>query len=200
MTDIAAAKSELRGLMSSLFAALNPAGLRRLDTRLVRRLTEFAPSADGRTLLGFCPLPDEPEVSPFFRAWLDRGGRLILPVWLGREKMDYRQVTDWSDMEVGRGGIRQPRANAPVVSTDEVDVVVAPGRAFSEACQRLGRGSGCYDALFAERSCLKIGVAYDFQVFPAIPVGETDKPVDVVLTPGRNIDTKARDTQAWPKA
>lgn len=183
-------KTELRRLVKALFAAMPSAELRRLDGRLVRRLAEFAPAAESRTLLGFSPLADEPDLSPFFQTWLDRGGVLALPVWLGRERMEYRRVRDLGDLEPGRGGIRQPRADAPALSADELDVVVAPGRAFSESCERLGRGGGCYDALFARRSCLKIGVAYDFQVFPAVPVGESDMPVDVVLTPGRSIDGK----------
>lgn len=186
MTDIREVKKAWRRLVVQMFALVPRQARRKLDAMLEERLREYVFHSGAAYLLGFAPMLDEPDLSVFFRRWVAEGGKLALPVWLGGEKMRMRRVTDLDrQLQPGRGGILEPVADLPEVSPGDLDLVITPGRVFSETGDRMGRGSGCYDALFRHNNPLKVGVAYDFQVFPEIPTYSGDVPLDLVITPTR---------------
>jgi 5-formyltetrahydrofolate cyclo-ligase len=66
---------------------------------------------------------------------------------------------------------------------DKLDLVVVPGLAFDKSGNRLGRGKGYYDRFLQRLSSRtpSIGLAFDFQIFPDLPVEHTDLPVDKLL-------------------
>ncbi len=98
-------------------------------------------------------------------------------------------VEDWErDLRQAKSGIREPADTLPEAPPEEIDLAVIPGRFFSETCRRLGRGAGCYDRLVRGRTMHRVGVAYDFQIFPAIPAADGDEAMDVVVTPSRVIE------------
>jgi len=61
-------------------------------------------------------------------------------------------------------------------------VILVPGLAFDSSGRRLGRGRGYYDRfLAAHPDIYKIGVCFDFQKVPEVPVDAYDVAVDVVV-------------------
>lgn len=64
------------------------------------------------------------------------------------------------------------------------DLVIVPGVAFTERGDRLGRGGGWYDRLLPQLrdDCATVGVAFDIQVLPELPVEPHDRQVRVVVT------------------
>jgi 5-formyltetrahydrofolate cyclo-ligase len=63
--------------------------------------------------------------------------------------------------------------------------VLVPGVAFDRAGGRLGRGAGYYDRAFpvsAPSAPLLIGVAYEIQRVDRLPLVETDRRMDAVVT------------------
>lgn len=195
MSSIENTKQAWRQVANDVFALVGREDRRLLDSALVERLREIVFSRGAGFLLGFSPLTDEPDLSPFFRHWLADGGRLAMPVWLGGPLMQIREITDMdSQLRRGRAGIMEPHDDLPVVNPSAVDLAVIPGRAFSERRQRIGRGSGCYDRLLSGGP-VSVGVAYDFQVVPVLPETSTDVRVDLLLTPSRLImDKRRKDT------
>lgn len=184
--DIAETKRVWRRLATDMFRLVNREDRRELDGVLSERLREVVFSRQASFLLGYAPMLDEPDLAPFFRNWLADGGRLAMPVWLGGTGMVLREVTDLDrQMRPGRGGILEPAETQPEVAAAQLDLVIAPGRLFSEQRQRLGRGSGCYDVLLSGGGLVSVGVAYDFQVFPILPVVDTDATLDILITPTR---------------
>lgn len=184
--DVREAKKAWRRLVVQMFELVPRQVRRELDAVLEERVREYVFQSGARSLLGFAPMLDEPDLSGFFRRWVAEGGSLALPVWLGGENMLMRRVTDLdAQLRPGRGGILEPLAGLPEVAPDELDLVITPGRVFSEGRARMGRGSGCYDALFRGHRLTKVGVAYDFQVFPEIPTYAGDVSLDLVITPSR---------------
>ena len=111
---------------------------------------------------------------------------MALPLWSGERDLSFRMIGDLDrDLRPGRAGILEPAPRLAEAETGCPAVALTPGRAFSESRQRLGRGAGCYDHLFFRRKLIKIGVCYDFQIFPDLPCGDHDVPMDMVLTPER---------------
>lgn len=70
------------------------------------------------------------------------------------------------------------------LSFKKLDLVIVPALAFDKSGNRLGRGKGYYDR-FLKKIISRIdtiGLAFDFQILPALPVEHTDIPVDKVLS------------------
>ena len=67
----------------------------------------------------------------------------------------------------------------------DLDLVVMPGVAFTEAGARLGHGKGYYDKYLASLRDPKpttIALAFREQILDELPTGPHDVPVDLVLT------------------
>jgi 5-formyltetrahydrofolate cyclo-ligase len=77
------------------------------------------------------------------------------------------------------------------VDYEQIDVALVPGVAFDAAGHRLGRGRGYYDrflrALGGTMGTVPsvppklIGLCFDFQKVPEVPVDANDIPVDMVI-------------------
>ena len=67
---------------------------------------------------------------------------------------------------------------------EELDLVVVPALAFDKDGNRLGRGKGYYDRFLRKISkhTHSIGLAFDFQILPTLPIEQNDVPVSKVLS------------------
>jgi 5-formyltetrahydrofolate cyclo-ligase len=152
------------------------------------RLYAVPELAAAETVLMYVPLPDELDVWPALRAFADAGKRLVLPRCReATHEVDCIAVGDL-DRDLARGtfGIAEPVGDERVVH-DALDAVVSPGRAFDPCGNRVGRGAGYYDRFFktAGFRAFVCGIAYDCQVFAALPSAPHDVPVGAVVTESR---------------
>lgn len=108
----------------------------------------------ARHVLAYNSLKGEPESMPFVEWCRESGKRLSFP------------------------------EDDPLPEPASFDLVVVPGVAFTERGDRLGRGGGWYDRLLPQLrdDCATVGVAFDVQVLPELPVEPHDARVDVVVT------------------
>ena len=70
---------------------------------------------------------------------------------------------------------------------EKIEVVIVPGLAFDLEGYRLGRGGGFYDKFLPLLNCLKIGVAFDFQVVEKLPREDHDAKLDFLVTEKHSI-------------
>ena len=93
-----------------------------------------------------------------------------------------------ADTTAGTWGIREPIPKRCVIADPSaIDVVLAPGVAFTPTGERLGYGGGFYDRLLAgwrPRPAV-IAAAYDIQVVDTVPIVAGDVAVDAVVTESR---------------
>ena len=117
-------------------------------------------------------------------------GKKVLVPWVGdSENMDAVEFTPPEQMEGDKVGVPLPGSTA--IEKDAVDVCITPGLAFSPAGDRLGYGKGYYDRFFARRQVgLAIGVCFECQIFPQVPVDRFDYPMDWVVTEERSFQTE----------
>lgn len=75
----------------------------------------------------------------------------------------------------GAFGILEPPRDRPV-ALSELDALLIPGLGFTREGHRLGQGGGYYDKVLAHVSfpTLRIGLCYDWQILPTLPVVEHD--------------------------
>lgn len=77
-------------------------------------------------------------------------------------------------------GMLEPGPDLPQAHPGLMDMIIVPGSAFSVQGHRLGYGKGFYDRLLAQApQALKVGLAFDVQLFPAADFPQ--EPHDVQL-------------------
>ena len=113
------------------------------------------------------------------------GASLAAPRWNGSSYGLASFAGMDGPLDVGPLGIREPPASAQAVDPASVTVWIVPGVAFTADGRRLGQGGGWYDRLLAaaDPAAAKLGVAYDFQVVPEVPVEPHDMRLSAVVTP-----------------
>lgn len=118
--------------------------------------------------------------------------RLVaVPRVIGTE-MDFFWIQSLEEAAVGTMGILEPQKGRPAYLQDGT-VILIPGLAFGMDGSRLGYGGGYYDRFLGrpgenqKKNCLKIGIAYDFQIFETLPKDPHDCLLDWILTPTQTI-------------
>lgn len=142
----------------------------------IEALPEFK---SAKTVLAYWSMPDEVHTHDFVMKWYQKK-RIILPLVVG-ENLELREFTGMDCMVVGPAfGILEP-AKGNVAKDIAIDIVITPGLAFDNNGNRLGRGKGYYDRLFKNKKTFKVGVCFDFQVVPLVPVEGYDVPMDKII-------------------
>jgi 5-formyltetrahydrofolate cyclo-ligase len=182
--DVAAEKNALRVAARARLAQLGPEERRARSEKLLARLMELATWQAARRVAVFAPLPTEPDLDLLWANDGLHGKECAYPRIAGAEMCLWR-VRGPEDLQPGRWGLREPAltATAPMALA-EFDLVLVPGLAFDGFGARLGRGGGFYDRLLAEKpaTTIALGMAFAFQIVPAIPLAQHDAKMDVVLT------------------
>lgn len=82
----------------------------------------------------------------------------------------------------GYMGITEPDSSLPVLE-EKSGVIIVPGVAFDKKCNRSGYGKGFYDRFLAKYpDLIKIGIAFEFQIFDEIETNIFDIPMDYIIT------------------
>lgn len=191
MSTTAPDKASLRLALRSALAALTPADRRNHAAMACRRLVASRWFGAARLIMVYSPMRHELDPAPLAIDASRQGKAICLPRadWTNHV-LDPRLIGAWGEgLVMGRFDIPEPGADAPPVDHRAIDLVIVPGLAFDERCFRLGQGAGFYDR-FVTRPGLKaakVGLCFDEQVVPAVPIEAWDAPLDAVITPTRTI-------------
>ena len=126
----------------------------------------------------FISLADEPQTDALI-AELSKTKRVVAPRIEGDE-MDFYEISE--GVAQGAFGILEPLSATPV-EPSEIDVMVAPGVAFTRNGERLGRGKGFYDKYLSRKGfrAYTIGICYPCQVVDSLPTEPHDKVMEEVI-------------------
>lgn len=187
MGDLRAEKVALRRAVLARRGALPDAARADLSRRITAALLAQPALTRARTVAAYLSFGSEFATADFLAHVLAAGKRLVLPrVDRERRRLALHAVRDLGgDLVPGVWGIREPSPErCPSATLHDVDLVLAPGVAFSPSCERLGYGGGFYDQLLAGRGThpLVIAAAFDVQIVDLLPTGPGDVPVDLVIT------------------
>jgi 5-formyltetrahydrofolate cyclo-ligase len=190
------AKKEIRRRAADAVERMSPSERVERSAAAQDRLSCLPAFDSSRTIMVYHALPDEVDTTRIIELALRRGKRVALPKTF-RESLTMlaMEVRDLSS-DLSRGpsyGIMEPREGLPIVEPAEIELVVVPGRAFDRSGHRLGRGAGYYDRYMVAPGfrAVKAALAFDCQVFDAVPSRHYDVPVDFIITESRAIDCRA---------
>lgn len=148
-----------------------------LDTVDVRR---------AATVAAYVSMNGEPGTGPLLDGLRAAGKRVILPVLLPDNDLDWAVYRSPEDLAPARWGLLEPVGEP--LGLDAIataDVVLVPALAVSVAGMRLGRGGGCYDRALGRVpvGTFTCALLYDEEVGVDVPVEPHDRPVGFAATP-----------------
>jgi len=197
------AKDRARRDVAAAFIGMSSGRRRAASIAVAQQLGLLPPVTQAATIMAFLSLPTEIDTWPTIRWAWDRGKRVAIPrIEPGPEDADtpaheraMRPVLlEAADVEfvaahpavrTGAFGILTA-PDAPTVPPAEIDVVLVPCQAVDRKGNRLGKGGGCYDRFLGrpEVRATRIALVFQEQVLDAVPVGEADQPLDMIVTEG----------------
>ncbi len=136
----------------------------------------------AETVYIYKSINNEVDTDRIITAALEMGKTVALPR-VGEGSMNFYRIASMEDLFFGYMGILEPTDNPyNLVNTDE-GIAIIPGLAFDTMCNRVGYGGGNYDRFLSRHSGLvRIGLAFEAQVYEDIETGEFDVPLDMVIT------------------
>lgn len=127
----------------------------------------------GGTVAAYESMRTEPPLAATIEALAAHGIRVLVPVTLPDNDLDWCDATDPARMPAGPDAV------------SAAGLVLAPGLAADRSGTRLGRGGGSYDRALARKAATArvLVVLHPGEVSPdALPRDDHDLPVDGVLT------------------
>lgn len=179
------AKAALRQRARALRNTIPRDAILERSRRLVGLLAALPEVARAARVALFYPIEgrNEVDLTPLDARLRDRGARVAYPTIEPESRvMSFRFVRDIEAMEERGFGFREPAAEDP--EAESLDVIVVPALQIDATGHRIGYGAGYYDRTiprFAPPG-VAIGVAFDFQLIPEVPVTEGDVPVSIIVT------------------
>ena len=136
---------------------------------------------------GYWPIKAELDALLILRALVQKGHICALPHVTGEgAPLIFRQWEENTLMTTGKFGITEPIGGATLVP----DIMLVPVLAFDTNGHRLGYGAGFYDRTIArlkkQKQIRTIGLAYEKQLYKALPAEENDVKMDIIIT-DRNV-------------
>ncbi|MEU1037330.1 5-formyltetrahydrofolate cyclo-ligase [Streptomyces sp. NPDC005551] len=187
------AKRKLRQELLSVRRGLTADDVRETAAALAARALELPELAHAGTVAAYVSVGSEPGTPALLDALRARGARVLLPVLLPDNDLDWGEYTGEDTLvrvrHGGRMALLEPageRLGPDAVR--EAEAVLLPGLAVDGRGMRLGRGGGSYDRVLArlERAGADpalVVLLYDTEVVERVPEEPHDRPVHAVVTP-----------------
>ncbi|MFJ3228277.1 5-formyltetrahydrofolate cyclo-ligase [Streptomyces sp. NPDC086783] len=183
----------LRRELLSVRSRLTGDDVRETGHALAARALELPELAHAGTVAAYVSMGSEPGTLALLDALRARRVRVLLPVLLPDNDLDWGEYAGESSLRRVRHGARmallEPAGErlGPAAVT-EADAVLLPGLAVDGRGMRLGRGGGSYDRVLArlERAGADpalVVLLYDTEVVERVPDETHDRPVHAAITP-----------------
>jgi 5-formyltetrahydrofolate cyclo-ligase len=178
-------KVELRRQLRSCLLAMPADEQKAKSKKACQNLISTEQFQRASTVMIYLSLPHEVDTSEaILHAW-QLGKVVAVPKisWQQRHMIPVQINSLETGFTTGVGGLRNPTTGVPIPFSD-IDLVVAPALGFDRRGNRLGRGGSFYDRFFANKDlrAFRCGLAFAEQVLDAVPVTESDLPVDSIIT------------------
>ncbi len=175
-------KTQLRKDIAGKRDVLDPQWIMRASEAIIQKVQTLDAFKRAKMVALYNAIKGEVKLDALFELCWKQEKQTCIPVF-NTEGNYYELAGICSETRfiTGNYGILEPESPS-LLAVESVDLIIVPGVAFDPAGNRLGRGGGYYDRLLHGFSGISTAVAFDFQLFPHIPIDSHDIPVDFVIT------------------
>jgi len=184
-------KKLLRTALKQRRSAQSESSRAQMSQQISQFLHEINEFNQAKSLFCYLSYLSEVETDGLISHFLEKNLALAVPKIMGRTEMLAVPLTNLSELEPDKMGILTPKSN--IAAPDSFDIAITPGVGFTEKGDRLGYGRGYYDRWFSKNKVrTKIGIAFEVQIVEALPLEDTDMPLDILVTEKRIIDLRKK--------
>jgi 5-formyltetrahydrofolate cyclo-ligase len=190
LEDPCTTKAEWRHRLLRLRRAVDET-TRSAESRALRdALVRWVGERGVRTITAYVPVGGEPGSLEVLDAVREAGCRVLLPVVVGAEPLEWADYTGPDSLARARYGLLEPtgpRLGSATIGSAEA--LLVPALAVDHQGVRLGRGAGHYDRslpLAAPNAAL-VGVVRDSEFVEQLPGEPHDVRMTAVLTPSGGV-------------
>ncbi|MFJ3694951.1 5-formyltetrahydrofolate cyclo-ligase [Streptomyces sp. NPDC090052] len=182
-------KASLRQQLLAARALLSTEDVQSAAAVLAGHAVALPELARARTVAAYVSVGREPGTRPLLDALRARGVRVLLPVLLPDNDLDWGAYEGADSLVPAGRGLREPDgARLGVDAVLDADAVLLPGLAVDGRGMRLGRGGGSYDRVLARLARADahpalVVLLYGDEVVARVPEEPHDHPVQAVVTP-----------------
>ncbi|MFF8958878.1 5-formyltetrahydrofolate cyclo-ligase [Streptomyces sp. NPDC014894] len=189
MTEETPDKRTVRRRLLDARARLTAAELRAAAEALARQSLRLPELSGAAVVAAYVSVGSEPGTRALLDALRERGVRVLLPVLMADDDLDWGEYRGAEGLAPARRGLLEP--DGPRLGPAGVlaaDAVLLPGLAVDARGLRLGRGGGSYDRVLARLAAhgahpALVVLLYANEVVARLPEEPHDHPVQAVVTP-----------------
>ena len=191
-------KASIRNSNLKKRLSLTQAKVNSASKKILEKLTELQEYKKAKTILLYHPIQNEPDTTPLLsnaKSPTNKASKktfALIRICGKTNRIHLHKIENLNDLKTGKFNIKEPHTHHPVIAKRNIDIAIIPGIAFDKNGNRIGYGKGYFDRLLKGLStkCIKIALAYDFQILDNVPAEKHDQKVDFILTEKETIRAK----------
>lgn len=183
--DISQQKKVLRESILNLRMHLTKAEVKDKSDKIFKQLKNLEMMGKSQNILLYMDFRNEVRTQEIIDYLVGQGKNVYLPRVIFKEREMRAYLYDGLEtLEKSKYGILEPSINAKALELSSLDLIIAPGVAFSSSGYRLGYGGGYYDKFLEKlgREVPVIALAFELQMLNDLPVEKHDRIVSKIVT------------------
>ena len=180
-----AEKKQMREAILAVRDAMPPAARRAASLVIIEKVCALPAYQVARTVLAYIGFGSEIDTQALIERIIADAKIAVVPrVDRATQALILHSVKSLSELVTSKWGIREPPAEAPVISASGIEFILMPGVAFDRSGNRLGYGRGYYDTwlLSVDPALARVAAAFSCQIVARVPVGPHDQKIDTIIT------------------
>jgi 5-formyltetrahydrofolate cyclo-ligase len=160
-----------------------------LSQEICAKFVALPAYAKAKTVMYYIDVRSEVRTRHDLPNALAQGKKIVVPWCNDQGELELFHLENMDELAVGMYKILEPKKElrdlaAKRVTAEDLDLVMVPGVAFDRSGARMGHGKGYYDKLLqhARADAPLVALAFECQLFPAIPTAPHDIFRDLLIT------------------
>jgi len=178
-------KKEIRQNILNKRKKVNTLDKKKWNTLIYNKVINFKYYINSKKIFTFVSYNNEVDTYRLINYSIKNNKKVYVPKINNiKDKMEVYEINTFSDLEIGKYGILEPKRNCKKIEKPDMELVIVPGIAFDYDGNRIGYGKGYYDKFFKENNTnfKKVALAYDFQILKKIPHNVNDVKVNYIIS------------------
>lgn len=181
-------KSEIRTIVKEKMFQFKNSEKIIFDQKISDKMFNLKEYKMAKTISSYVSKDKEVDTINIINKSLNIGKNVCVPLVIKNNNfLEMRKVQSINDLKTGSFNILEPKESTQVVNPKDIDIFLIPGIAFTQKGERIGRGGGYFDKFLSKCEGVKVGLAYEFQVFDWFPNQSHDIKMDILITENRTV-------------
>ncbi len=175
-------KAEQRKLLKAARDGMSESERREKSAAVLKLLTDWEIYKKARAVMTYVSFGSEVGTDAIIEKILSDGKTAAVPLCGDGAEMTARVIRARNELSPGTYGVPEPTESSPLLSKDDIDLMIVPGLGFDKSGNRIGYGKGYYDRYLKNYRGVSVGLCCGACLRDNICGGPHDQKVDFIIT------------------